>query len=48
MFISLLEWAAHERCVGEMINMSKMLVGNPEGKRQGRGREDNIKVDVKL
>jgi hypothetical protein len=44
-------WAGHVALTGEMRNAYKILVGNPEGRRQlGRPRcrwKDNIKVDFK-
>jgi hypothetical protein len=44
-------WAGHVACMGENRNTYRVLVGNPEGKRQlGRSRcrwVDNIKMDLR-
>jgi hypothetical protein len=43
-----MRWAGHVARMGEKINMYKLLVGNPEGKRPlGRSRSrwvNNIKM----
>jgi len=42
-------WAGHVAVMGEMINVYKILVGTPEGKRllrrTNRRWEDNIRMD---
>jgi hypothetical protein len=43
-------WARHEALMGEKINMYRLLVGKPEGKRLLGGTRhrwvDNIRVDI--
>jgi hypothetical protein len=45
-----MRWAGHVACMGEGRDVSRVLVGKPEGKRLlGRPRhrwEDNIRVDL--
>jgi hypothetical protein len=49
--LSYLRWAGHVGRMGEKRNASRILVGNPEGKRPlGRPRRrwvDNIKMDLR-
>jgi hypothetical protein len=46
-----MEWAEHVARMGEMRNAYRILVGNPDGKRQlrrpRRGWVDNITIDLK-
>jgi len=45
-----MRWAGHVARIGEKRGVYRVLVGNPEGKRQlgrhRRRREDNIKMDL--
>jgi hypothetical protein len=45
-----MRWVGHIVCMGEVRNLYKIFVGNPEGKRPlGRPShrcEDNIKMDL--
>jgi hypothetical protein len=44
----MLKWAGHIVCIGEMRNMYKILVGEPEGKTPfiipRYRREDNVRL----
>jgi hypothetical protein len=44
-------WEGHVAWMGGMINIYKIVIGEPEGKKQfGRSksrREDNIRIDVR-
>jgi hypothetical protein len=48
---SRIRWAGHVAPMGDMKNLYKILVRNPEGKkpfvRPRHGKEDNIKMDIK-
>ena len=45
-----MRWAGHVARIGEKRGVYRVLVGNPEGKKQlgrhRRRREDNIKMDL--
>jgi hypothetical protein len=44
-------WVGHVACMGEMRNIYKILIGEPEGnrllRRPGYRWEDNIRMDLK-
>jgi hypothetical protein len=46
-----IRWVQHVKCMGEMRNAYKILVGKPKGKRQFRRPihrwKDNMKIDVR-
>ena len=48
--MSLLRWAGHVACMGEVRGVYRILVGKPEGRRPlGRSRcrwVDNIRMDL--
>jgi len=47
---TIMRWAGHVACMGEMTGSCRILVGRPEGKRPlgspRRRMADNIKVDL--
>jgi hypothetical protein len=41
-----MKWAGHVARIGEVRGLYRVLVEKTEGKKPGRRREDNIKMDL--